>query len=210
MRVLAYLRVSTSEQVDSGASLEAQRAAIQAECERRGWELIETIEDCGYSAKYLNRPGVQTALEALTRGDADALVVARLDRLSRSKLDFAGFMAAAQKESWGLVALDLNVDTTIPAGEMMATIMATFAQFERRLIGQRTKDALAAKRRAGVRLGRPRSLPPEVERRVARDRQSGMTMQAIADALNADGVPTATGKNWRAGTVYVVLKRAGS
>src|SRR6476619_4615889 len=88
MRVLGYVRVSTSEQASKGAGLEAQRRAILAECQRRGWHLVETIDDAGYSARDLRRPGIQEALRALERGEASALVVAKLDRLSRSMLDF--------------------------------------------------------------------------------------------------------------------------
>src|SRR5262249_50974323 len=76
MRVLGYVRVSTSEQASSGAGLEAQRRAILAECKRRGWHLVETIEDAGYSARDLRRPGIQEALRALEAGEASALVVA--------------------------------------------------------------------------------------------------------------------------------------
>ena len=134
MRVLGYVRVSTEEQAMSGAGLEAQRHAIVAECKRRGWQLVETIEDAGYSAKDLRRPGVQEALRALEAGEANALVVAKLDRLSRSMLDFTALMATAQKQGWALVALDCAVDTSTPSGEAMANVLATFAQFERRLI----------------------------------------------------------------------------
>ena len=148
--------MSTEEQSTSGAGLAAQRAAIEAECVHRGWHLVEVIEDAGYSAKDLKRPGVQVALETLQRGDAGALVVAKLDRLSRSMLDFTTVMATASKQGWALVALDCAVDTTTPTGEAMANVLATFAQFERRLIGQRTREALAVKRASGVRLGRPR------------------------------------------------------
>ena len=162
MQVIGYVRVSTDEQSTSGAGLAAQRAAIEAECARRGWQLVTTFEDAGYSAKDLKRPGVQEALDTLQRGEAGALVVAKLDRLSRSMLDFTAIMATATKQSWALVALDCAVDTTTPAGEAMANVLATFAQFERRLIGQRTREALAAKRAAGVRLGRPLSLPAVV------------------------------------------------
>jgi DNA invertase Pin-like site-specific DNA recombinase len=126
--------VSTDEQGDHGAGLEAQRRAIVAECQRRGWQLVEVIEDAGYSAKDLKRPGIQEALRVLREGDAKALVVAKLDRLSRSMLDFTALMATAQNESWALVALDCAVDTTTPAGEAMLNVLATFAQFERRLI----------------------------------------------------------------------------
>jgi len=80
MRVLGYVRVSTAEQADSGAGIDAQRAAIQAEADRRGW-LVELIEDRGYSAKDMNRPGIRHALDTLDAGDAEALCVSRLDRL---------------------------------------------------------------------------------------------------------------------------------
>ena len=138
--------MSTSEQASSGAGLEAQRQAIIAECERRGWHLVETIEDAGYSARDLRRPGIQEALRALEAGKASALVVAKLDRLSRSMLDFSKLMAKATSEHWALVALDVAVDTSTPSGEAMANMLATFAQFERRLISQRTKEALAVKK----------------------------------------------------------------
>lgn len=207
-RVLAYVRVSTDEQRSSGAGLAAQRDAILAECQRRGWQLVEVIEDAGYSARDLKRPGVQLALDALSRGEADALVVAKLDRLSRSMVDFAGIMATAQKQRWGLVALDC-VDTLTPAGEAMAHILATFAQFERRLISQRTRDALAVKRAQGVRLGRPRQLPEPVVTMIIEDRGVGMTLQQIADHLNESGVPTSQGgKRWYPSTVSAVLKSA--
>ena len=89
MRVIGYVRVSTEEQGMSGAGLQAQRAAIIAECERRGWTLVEIAEDVGRSGKDLKRPGIRAALDMLAAGDASALVVAKLDRLSRSMLDFA-------------------------------------------------------------------------------------------------------------------------
>ena len=205
--VLGYVRVSTDEQADSGAGLEAQRQAIVAECERRGWQLAEIVEDAGYSAKDLKRPGIIDVLERLARGEAGTLVVAKLDRLSRSVLDFAGLMAQSQREGWALVALDLGVDTTTPQGELMAGVMAQFAQFERRLIGQRTKAALAVKREQGVQLGRPRALPEDVVARIASERAGGASLAAIANRLNDDGVATAQGgAKWWPATVKAVLE----
>src|SRR5271167_682314 len=207
MRVIGYVRVSTDEQRSSGAGLAAQRASIEAECRRRGWQLVEVVEDAGYSAKDLKRPGVQIALETLQRGQAGALVVAKLDRLSRSMLDFTAVMAKATKQGWALVALDCAVDTTTPAGEAMANVLATFAQFERRLIGQRTREALAAKRATGVRLGRPVSLPVAVRKRIASERKAGRSLAAIADSLNEEQVPTAqSGRRWWPSTVRAVLR----
>jgi DNA invertase Pin-like site-specific DNA recombinase len=208
MRVIGYVRVSTEEQGVSGAGLEAQRLAIAAECRRRGWELVRTIEDRGYSAKDLCRPGVQEALRTLEAREASALVVAKLDRLSRSMLDFTGLMAKAQKQGWALVALDCAVDTSTATGEAMANMLATFAQFERRLIGQRTREALAVKRAAGVRLGRPPTVPQAVMRRIQRQRARGDSLRAIAESLNHEGVPTAQGgARWYAATVRAILAR---
>lgn len=208
-RVIAYIRVSTDEQAASGAGLEAQRAAILAEASRRGWAIVETIQDAGYSGKTLRRPGIAAALDALTHHRADTLVVAKLDRLSRSMLDFAALMDQATRERWALVALDLGVDTSTPAGEAMASVLATFAQFERRLIGERTKAALAAKKRAGVRLGRPRTLPDDVLRRIVSERATGRTLAAIADGLTADGVPTVQGgRRWWPTTIRAALGTA--
>jgi DNA invertase Pin-like site-specific DNA recombinase len=209
MRVLGYVRVSTDEQSNSGAGLEAQRRAIIAECERRSWRLVEVIEDAGFSAKDMKRPGVQEALRVLEAGEATALVVAKLDRLSRSMIDFTALMGTAQKQGWALVALDCAVDTTTPTGEAMANMLATFAQFERRLISQRTKEALAVKRAGGVLLGRPPTLPESVVRRIQRQRARGDSLRKIAEDLNQSGTPTAHGgARWHAGTVAYTLKRS--
>jgi DNA invertase Pin-like site-specific DNA recombinase len=115
-------------------------------------------------------------------------------------------MGRATKENWALVALDCAVDTTTPAGEAMAHVLATFAQFERRLIGQRTREALAQKKAQGVQLGRPRKLPTKVRTRIKRRRAAGKTLTAIAEELNRAEVPTAHGgARWYASTVRAVL-----
>jgi DNA invertase Pin-like site-specific DNA recombinase len=205
---IGYLRVSTDEQANSGAGIEAQRAAILAEARRRGWSEadVQWIEDAGYSGKDTRRPGIRLALEVLKRGEAAGLVVAKMDRLSRSLLDFTQIMSEAQRQGWALVALDCPADPGTPTGEAMASILATFSQLERRLIGQRTREALAVKRREGVRLGRPRSLSPQVAARVVREREAGRSLRAIAAVLNVEGVPTAQGgARWHASTVRAVL-----
>ena len=205
--VVGYIRVSTDEQSDSGLGLEAQRSAIATECKSRGWNLLEVYEDAAASGKSLRgRPALESALKAVQSGQAGALVVAKLDRLSRSLLDFAALMEQARRQGWALIALDLGVDTTTPAGEMMANVMATFAQFERRLIGQRTKDALAVKRRKGVRLGRPRQLPDALVERIVAQHGEGLSLAAIAGGLNREQVPTAQGgERWYPSTIRAVL-----
>jgi DNA invertase Pin-like site-specific DNA recombinase len=91
----------------------------------------------------------------------------------------------------------------------MAHVLATFGQFERRLIGQRTKEALAAKKAAGVKLGRPTKVPRAVVRRIHRQRARGDTFRKIAGDLNEARVPTAQdGEQWYAATVRGILIRA--
>ncbi len=203
--VIGYVRVSTTEQADSGAGLAAQETLIRSECERRGLRLARIHMDAGVSGKTLDRPALAEALADLDTGRAAALVVAKVDRLSRSVQDFASLLERASRHGWAVVALDLGVDMTTPSGEMLAHVIASVAQYERRLIGQRTRDALAARRAAGVRLGRPRLLDPVIADKVRGLREAGMTLQGVADTLNAQGTTTATGRAWTLGMVRKVL-----
>lgn len=205
-RVIGYVRVSTAEQDVSGLGCNAQSKAISSEAEGRGWEL-DIVEDRGFSASSLNRPGVQQALAILSVGEAQALVVAKLDRLSRSLLDFAGLMERAQEEGWVIIALDLGLDMSTPSGELMGNVMASFALYERRLIGQRTRDALAAARAGGTRLGGPRLVSDVLRARIVALKDEGATLQSIADTFNGEQVPTVKGgAKWYASTVRAVLR----
>jgi DNA invertase Pin-like site-specific DNA recombinase len=207
LRVVGYIRVSTEDQADSGAGLEAQRTAINEQCRRRSWDLVALHSDTASARSLAARPGLAKALADVDSGAAGALVVAKLDRLSRSLLDFAALMERSRKRGWALVALDLGVDTTTPSGEMMANVLAVFAQFERRLIGQRTREALAVKRRQGVRLGRPPVVPPNTVAEIRRRRSRGQSLAAIADRLNFEARDTAHGgRRWYVSTVQSVLR----
>lgn len=192
---IGYLRVSTDEQAESGAGLAAQRTAITAEANRRGWTIVGWYADEGVSGgkSIEDRPGLSAAVEAVESGQAATLVASKLDRISRSVLDTALLTNRAQRLGWKLFTCDVAVDTTTPAGEAQAGMMSVFSQYERRLIGQRTREALAEKRAAGVRLGRPSRLPLEVVRRIVDARDEGQSYPVIAAALNADEVPTAHG-----------------
>jgi DNA invertase Pin-like site-specific DNA recombinase len=206
-RALCYVRVSTDEQAKSGLSLEAQRATLLAEVERRGWELTDVLVD-EVSAKRGNvRPAFQQARELLGTGEADVLVATRLDRISRSVVDFADLMASAQDERWQVVALDLGLDTSTTTGRMVAHILAAVAEAEREVIGQRTSAALLAKRGRGEHVGRRSTLPAEVVARVVTARAGGATLSAIAEELNADAVPTGqkAGARWYPSSVRAVL-----
>lgn len=204
--IIGYLRVSTEEQARSGLGMDAQRSRIEDEAKRRGWD-VQYLSDDGYTASNLNRPALATALFALRNGEADALVVSKLDRLSRSLMDFASLMETARSQRWAVIALDLGVDMSTPSGEMLANVLASFAQYERRLISQRTTDALAALRAKGVVLGRPRVVSPALAARIGQWRAAGCTWQACADALNRAGEPTAHGGvRWYASTVRKVAQ----
>lgn len=203
---IGYLRVSTDEQGESGLGLDAQRATITTEADRRGWAMTWAT-DIASGKSTDRRPELVAALDALDRGDAQVLVVAKLDRLARSVLDFAEIMARAARAGWSIVCLDIAVDTTTPAGEMMATVTAAFAQYERRLIGQRTREALARKRAQGARLGRPVTLPTELRAQIVNRRAAGATLRQIAAELNDANVPTAQGgARWYPATISAVLR----
>ena len=127
--MLGYARVSTAEQARTGYGLEAQVSAIEAECQRRGWDLAETIMDEGESGGTLERRGLERALANIAGGEADGLVVSRLDRLSRSVVDFARLVEWFEQEAQAmLVALDLGVDTSTPAGRLVANVLALVAR----------------------------------------------------------------------------------
>ena len=208
-RVVGYVRVSTGEQAESGAGLEAQRQAIRLECDRRGWELVAIHEDAGASGKSLKgRPALAAAIEQVESGEASGIVVSKLDRLSRSLLDFAGLIVRATKEGWNLVALDLGVDLSTPSGKFIANVMASAAEWEREIISQRTKDGLAVKRAQGVKLGRRVEISSKLEERIRLMRRQGLTLQAIADRLNGERVPTARGGQWHPSTLTRVLSRS--
>jgi len=208
LRVIGYARCSTQEQAASGAGMTAQRDAITEACRVRGYELVGIEEDPGVSGRSLRRPGIIAALEQLDAGKADALMASKLDRLSRSTLDFAGLLERAKQRRWTVICLDNGgSDMTTPQGEAMASMSAVFAQLERRLISQRITEALAVKRAQGVRLGRPRSTPDDVVARIVADRAKGLSFQAIANALNADHIATARGgATWRPNSVQAVLR----
>lgn len=207
MNVVGYVRVSTGEQ---DAGLTAQRAAIRQEADRRGWSLVTIHQDKASARSTRRRPGLAAALADVEGGKAEGLVVAKLDRLSRSLIDFASLMERSRRRHWEIVVLDLNVDTTTPNGEAMAGMLAVFAQWERRMIGQRTREGLAVKRAEGVRLGRPCSLDPEVRNRIKAMAEEGESRASIARTLNAEGVPTAQGgRHWYGSTVLAALRIAG-
>lgn len=202
--MVLYLRVSTEEQAASGLGLDAQRSDLERAAEYHRWKVVELIRDEGASGKDLHRPGLRRALELIAAGKADGLVVAKLDRLSRSVVDFGEILLWLEDAGASFVALDLSIDTTTPAGRMCSTVLMAVAQWERETIAARTRDGLAALRAQGKPTGRPAIADrPELAARIRSMREDGgMTLQAIADQLNAEEIPTARGAAiWRPSSV---------
>ncbi|MGE5696633.1 MAG: recombinase family protein [Candidatus Sericytochromatia bacterium] len=205
--MFGYSRVSTEEQADSRNGLEAQRATIDAEAQRRGWTM-EHFTDAGVTGKVIG-PQLREVLELLASGQGDGLVVAKLDRLSRSIVNAANIIEAATAQGWSLVVLDLGVDLTTAAGRMVAMNLVNFAQYERELISERTKAGLAAKRARGERIGRPRQAPPGVVRRIVMDRNTGLSFTKIATTLAAEGILSPAGlPTWQTSTVRRIYASA--
>lgn len=209
VRSLAYVRVSTADQTN-GLSFEAQANAITLELNRRGWELAEVVTEARSGKDMRNRPELQRALAMLQAGDADALVVSRLDRLARSLIDLLMLMQQAEREGWVLLILSPMVDLSDPFGKCMAQMSGAFAELERALIAQRQRESVAARKAAGTyKRPRPR-VAPDAEARIEHLRSEGMSLRAIARQLELEGFPPPAGRAWYAKTVARIAERAAT
>jgi site-specific DNA recombinase len=139
MKVIGYARVSTDEQAAEGVSMDAQRTRIEAYCVAKAWELAGVEADAGISAKDMKRPGLQTVLEAVRSGSVDAIVVYKLDRLTRSVLDLNRIVELLDKHDVALVSMQESLDATTAMGRAMLNMVAVFSQLERETIGERTR-----------------------------------------------------------------------
>ena len=226
-KAIAYCRVSTAEQSSEGHSLAAQRSAIAAECQRRGWQLVSVETDVASGKSTDKRPGLQRVLASLRDGTADVLVAVRLDRLSRSLAFLAGLLEECGKPRsigsgrtrrklppWQLAVLDANgIDMTTAQGELLANVLGAVARMERRLISDRTREGLAHARRHGTKTGRAIGRPPmlgdDVRTLVVRLRRAGKSWPQIAATLAERGYQTAHGgARWYASTVRKIYVTA--
>ena len=228
-RVVGYVRVSTERQADEGVSLDAQRAKLRAHCAAHDLELVAVEADEGVSAKTLDRPGLQRALTMLREHHADAVLVPKLDRLTRRVVDLGLLIETYFAEGrWALVSVADQIDTRTAAGRMTLFILMSVAQWEREAIGERTAEALAHLRAQGVTLGgAPLGLrhapladgatgrralcavPDEVATvaRIRALREGGLSYAAIADQISAEGHPSKRGGRWLPNTVRRVCLR---
>src|SRR3977135_4405867 len=153
MRAIGYVRVSTDKQADHGVSLDAQEAKIRAMAIVEGAEIAELIVDGGESAKNLNRPGRERWLTLVDDSKVDTVIIAKLDRLTRSVKDLAELLERFQRRGVSLVSVAESLDTGSAAGRLVLNIMTAVSQWEREAIGERTKDALQHKKAMGDRVG---------------------------------------------------------
>jgi DNA invertase Pin-like site-specific DNA recombinase len=207
-RAVLYLRVSTDEQGDSGLGLEAQEAACRRWAEYKGVEVVAVEVDVCSGAKLpASRPAFRRVLARLESGAADTLVCAKLDRLTRSSLGLADVLDLTESIGFALVLLDYDFDSSSPVGRMVLKMLADVAEYERELIAERTRNALAAKRAKGERTGPGPLLDPAVRREIAARVEAGQSKKSLAAELNARGVPTATGRGrWYPSTILAVCR----
>jgi DNA invertase Pin-like site-specific DNA recombinase len=200
--VIGYITVS-----DAGSSETVRSsAAIQATCERSNWNLLEIIGD-RENGRVLERPGLGYALERIAEGHACGLVVSDLQRLSRSIVDLGALMRWFRDANATLIALDLGIDTSTPEGDCVATTLIALSARAHERIAARTRSRLAKRRADGDSNGRPAVRDrPDLMERIATMRDEGMTLQAIADQLNSENVPTLRGgKKWRPSSIQAPL-----
>jgi DNA invertase Pin-like site-specific DNA recombinase len=214
--IIAYIRVSTAKQARSGLGLEAQETALRAELVRLGVDpddgarVLWLVED-GKSAKTMNRPKMRHARHLLATGQAGTLLATKIDRVSRSLVDFLELLQACERDGWRLVLTSMQLDTSTAMGRFVARLIAEIAELEREVTSERTSEALQAKKQQGARLGVPDHLrvPEPVRARIVALRGQGATYTAICRELEREGIPTARGKaTWYPSTVQAVLDRA--
>jgi DNA invertase Pin-like site-specific DNA recombinase/peptidoglycan hydrolase-like protein with peptidoglycan-binding domain len=202
VRAVGYVSIPKANRDDG--SLDAQASAIEELCRRRGWELLHVVRDVENGhAKGLDRPGLQYALDRVAEGEASCLVVAELERLSRSAADLGQIVEWLVQRDCRLVAIDVRLDTGSAAGQLTARTLIAVGEWEGRRIGEQTRKGLAAARARRGKSGRPAVADvPDLKRWIAAMREEGMTLQAIADTLNDEGVPTLRGgSRWRPSSV---------
>jgi peptidoglycan hydrolase-like protein with peptidoglycan-binding domain/DNA invertase Pin-like site-specific DNA recombinase len=199
VKALGYVSVPPNENGQSEA-FDAQLDAIDRYCDERGWELVEVVRDVeSVGSTSAERRGLLYALEKIGRKEATCIIVADLGRLGRSAADLGSIIERLERSDGRLVALDIGLDTASPDGYVAAKALSSVSSLE----GHRVRTGLAAAAAGPA----PRLVPveldvPALKERIVAMRESGMTLQAIADVLNAEGVPTLRGgAKWRPSSV---------
>lgn len=149
MQAIGYCRVSTEEQAREGVSLDNQENKIKLQADLSDYHLVDMVIDPGYSAKNMNRPGIRRVIEAVKAGEVDAVIIHKLDRLTRSVADLDSFIRLLNKKGIALISVKDSIDTKTAGGRMVLNVLASISQWEREAIGERTAEALRHKRDRG-------------------------------------------------------------
>jgi DNA invertase Pin-like site-specific DNA recombinase len=205
-KAIGYIRVSTNEQANQGVSLDNQRAKIAAYAVCKDLDLVEIVEDAGKSAKNLNRDGIQRVMEMLRAGEVSALIIYKLDRLTRSVKDLGYLIEAIEKAGADLMSVNDSIDTSTAAGRLVLNVMASVSQWEREAIGERTTEALSHKKAVGQVYGEvPYGYRREGDDLVKDDQEQenigdmkalkskGYSLRAICRELESRGIRTKKG-----------------
>jgi DNA invertase Pin-like site-specific DNA recombinase len=198
--VLGYISVDAARPEDSNGEVRRQARQIAVECERRGLVLLQLIHDCVPSRqRSLDRPGLADALDRISAGQAGGLIVSELSNLSRGVPDLGRVLEWLRHHDARVITLAPNIDTQEEAGRLAIRTIVEVSRWERQRLAERTRAGMRAARRKG-----PASVAddPELRDRIAGMRAAGMTLQAIADQLNAERIPTRRGgAMWRPSSV---------
>lgn len=189
-RFVGYVRVSTDEQASSGLGLDAQRRAIAQYAELYGLEVVEVVADEGLSASTLRRAGLERVRAMLDRGEVAGVVIAKLDRLTRSVQDLGELVDAHFRDGQArLVSVADHIDTTSASGRLVLHVLASVSQWEREAIGERTAAAMASLRTQGRSTGTaPYGQRSEGGVLVPDDGEQSIIAEIIA--LDAEGLST--------------------
>lgn len=220
MKVIGYVRVSTEEQAREGISLAAQEEKLRAYAQLYELELVAVVTDAGASGKSLHRPGLAVVLAALDEGRAEGLLVAKLDRLTRSVRDLGTLLESYFGSRFSLLAVGEQIDTRSAAGRLVLNVLTSVAQWEREAIGERTAAALAHKKAQGDHVGAAPLGMDLVAGRLQKSiqeqttitrlldlRAEGLPLREIAARLKGEGHRTKRGGAWHPQTVARVLQR---
>ena len=221
-KVIAYLRVSTGGQGDSGLGLEAQEAKCRAYAELYDLEIVRFVTEVASAKSVKRRPLLLETLQAIDDGEAGGLLVAKLDRLTRSVRDLGGLLADHfHEDGAALLSVAEQVDTRTAAGRLVLNVLGSVSQWEREEIGERTKAALSAKKARGeatggdapfgyrkTKAGRLARKPREQKciARMLELQAEGLSLRKISDQLHEDGYANRRGEPFQAMTIARTLK----
>jgi site-specific DNA recombinase len=204
INAIGYVRVSTEEQAREGISIEAQEERIRALATAKGWSLVKIIRDAGYSGKNLNRPGAESLIAICRRAEVDVVIVFKVDRLTRKQKDLWYLLEDVfYKNQVGFVSVTEAFDSTTAAGTAFLGMIGVFAQLERDLVSERTREALNHKKTKGEWVGRrPTGFrmneggrleeDPDALKMIARAKRLRREGASFGDISRALGVPKTT------------------